>query len=163
MHWGWPLNTDSSVSFTQSREPTRTLKGMCVLRMRRENQYPLSRHSLVPRYVSLPLIILLLYFASQVSSTHLYYPFSSHLLSSPFFPFAVLKGIHGTYLAEEMTSLCLSESRILARWEATESAYWVMWTWEKGERDFGVRRRTEHRFGFQTLWLARTRETYTYM
>lgn len=35
----------------------------------------------------------------------------------------------GAYLAEEMTSLCLSESRILARWEATESAYWVMWTW----------------------------------
>lgn len=27
-----------------------------------------------------------------------------------------------------MTSLCLSESRILARWDATESAYWVMWT-----------------------------------
>lgn len=31
------------------------------------------------------------------------------------------------YLAEEMTSLCLSESKILARWDATESAYWVMW------------------------------------
>lgn len=33
-------------------------------------------------------------------------------------------------MAEEMTSLCLSESRILARWDATESAYWVMWTCE---------------------------------
>lgn len=31
-----------------------------------------------------------------------------------------------THLAEEMTSLCLSESRILVRWEATESAYSVI-------------------------------------
>lgn len=36
----------------------------------------------------------------------------------------------GAYLAEEMTSLCWSESRILARWDATESAYWEMCTCE---------------------------------
>lgn len=43
----------------------------------------------------------------------------------------------GAYLAEEMTSLCLSESRILARWDATESAYWVMWTCGEAEHRRG--------------------------
>ena len=65
-------------------------------------------------------------------------------LISPLLPcFFFFKGVNNTYLAEEMTSLCLSESRILARWEATESAYWVMWTWETEE---------DKRERCQTLW-----------
>lgn len=49
-----------------------------------------------------------------------------------------------------MTSLCLSESRILARWEATESAYWVMWTWETEED----KRETDVRLS-GTIWLKK--------
>lgn len=128
MHLGWPLNTDSSVSFTHRH--ARTLKCMCDLRMRPKhihthlkNTKTVTRHprlivSPSPRLHS-PIIIIL-------------YPPIYYFLPSCLIP--EFGSIRGTYLAEEMTSLCLSESRILARWEATESAYWVMWTCEEGRK-----------------------------
>lgn len=122
MHLGWPLNTDSSVSFTHRH--ARTLKCICDLRMRAKHIHTFKKyqdnHSTSPSHRQ-PL--------SQASFTHHYYPFT--LPSTTFLPSCLISefgSIRGTYLAEEMTSLCLSESRILARWEATESAYWVMWT-----------------------------------
>lgn len=50
-----------------------------------------------------------------------------------------------SYLAEEMTSLCLSESNILVRWDTTESAYWVIWTWRRPMR-------TDQQEGVSTQW-----------
>lgn len=103
MHWGWPRNTDSSVSFTRRG----LWENVCPLGRDQSklNQYPLNRHSSSP-------------------------PSSTCFLLPSLFVFV------GTYLAEEITSLCLSESRILARWEATESAYWVMWTWKTERRRY---------------------------
>lgn len=119
MHLGWPLNTDSSVSFTHRH--ARTLKCMCDLRMRAKHTHTFQKYQDNHSTSPLPGFI----HPSLLSFT---------LPSTTFLPSCLISefgSIRGTYLAEEMTSLCLSESRILARWEATESAYWVMWTWEE--------------------------------
>ncbi len=125
---GRPLNTDSSVSFTYC--PLHVCVCVCVcvcVRVHREetklNQYPSTDRS-----ASLSLIISL-----PLSLTHSLLSSFLPALPPPAFHShpCVSEAVTGTYLAEEMTSLCLSESRILARWEATESAYWVMWTWER--------------------------------
>lgn len=105
-----------------------------------KNQYPLTRHTLALSLIyclfffSTPTIFILI-FSAFPSTTCSYFSLPSLFFSEG--------GFVATYLAEEMTSLCLSESRILARWEATESAYWVMWTWERHREtsDFAPRDR----------------------
>lgn len=124
MHLGWPLNTDSSVH-SQTRSHSQVCVCVCDLRMRAKHIYThlkntktITRH---PRLIVSP-------------SPRLHSPIIITLPSTTFLPSCLISefgSIRGTYLAEEMTSLCLSESRILARWEATESAYWVMWTCEE--------------------------------
>lgn len=85
MHLGWPLNTDSSVSFTHRH--ARTLKCMCDLRMRAKHTHTFQKyqdnHSTSPSHRQ-PL--------SQASFTHHYYPLPSHLLlSSPLVSFLSLE------------------------------------------------------------------------
>lgn len=149
MYWGWPLKPDSCVSFTYSRT---ALIVQCASWGMRPEQKKKKINTPWPGTHSLLLICLFLssslfsicFFPNQPSSSHVcshlprlltLHPFPPPLHFSLLSTVPVFEGIRGTYLAEEMTSLCLSESRILARWEATESAYWVMWTWDtKRER-----------------------------